>query len=178
MTGCFVGHCFFINCLCDIVYVDIFCYILCMLLCVAGLAGCFLPVVPGPPLAMIGYLMLLLTPAAGNMSWITIMVLGVLTLLTVVSDYIIPTLGVKWFGGTSCGRKGSVVGTFAGLLFMPWGLIVGPFVGAFIGEIIGKSDVGSAFKSGIGSLFGFVCGAFFKVVVTVVIAIYSLLAIF
>ena len=102
---------------------DIFCYIVSVLLCAGGIAGCFLPVIPGPPLAMAGYLILLFTPASAGMHWITVLVLGVLTLLTVVSDYIIPVLGVRWFGGTPYGRKGSMLGTFAGLFFMPWGLI-------------------------------------------------------
>ena len=156
---------------------DVFCYIVSMAFCAGGLLGCFLPALPGPPLAMFGYLILLLTPASGDMSWITVTVLGLLTLLTVMLDYIIPSLGVKWFGGTSYGKKGSLAGTFAGLLFLPWGLILGPFIGAFVGEIIGKSDIGSAFRSGIGSLVGFLCGTFFKVVVTVVITVYAILAI-
>lgn len=157
---------------------DIFCYIVSVLLSAGGIAGCFLPVIPGPPLAMAGYLILLFTPASAGMHWITVLVLGVLTLLTVVSDYIIPVLGVRWFGGTPYGRKGSMLGTFAGLFFMPWGLILGPFVGAFVGEIIGKSNVRGALKSGLGSLTGFLCGTFFKVAVGLVITGYVLATIF
>lgn len=156
---------------------DIFCYIVSLLMCVGGVVGCFLPVIPGPPLAMVGYLILLLTPAAAHIGWLTILVLGVLVLLTLVADYIIPTLGVRWFGGTPYGKKGSIAGTFAGLFFLPWGLIVGPFVGAFIGELIGRSSVTDAFRSGVGSLAGFVCGLLFKLVVTVVITCYSIAAI-
>ena len=157
---------------------DIFCYIVSVLLCAGGIAGCFLPVIPGPPLAMAGYLILLFTPASAGMHWITVLVLGVLTLLTVVSDYIIPVLGVRWFGGPPYGRKGSMLGTLVGLFFMPWGLILGPFIGAFIGEIYGKADMRSAFQSGVGSLVGFLCGTFFKVAVTLAITIYVLLTIF
>ena len=112
-----------------------------------------------------------------DLGWLTILVLGVLVLLTLVADYIIPTLGVRWFGGTPYGKKGSIAGTFAGLFFLPWGLIVGPFVGAFIGELIGRSSVTDAFRSGVGSLAGFVCGLLFKLVVTVVITCYSIAAI-
>ena len=68
--------------------------------------------------------------------------------------------------------------TFAGLFFMPWGLILGPFVGAFVGEIIGKSNVRGALKSGLGSLTGFLCGTFFKVAVALVITGYVLATIF
>lgn len=85
---------------------DIFCYIVSVLLCAGGIAGCFLPVIPGPPLAMAGYLILLFTPASAGMHWITVLVLGVLTLLTVVSDYIIPVLGVRWFGALHTVERG------------------------------------------------------------------------
>ncbi len=157
---------------------DIFCYIVSIALCAGGLTGCFLPVIPGAPLAMAGYLLLLFTPVAADMHWPTIMILGLLTLFTIVSDYVIPIFGVKWFGGTSYGRKGSMLGTLVGLFFMPWGLILGPFIGAFIGEIYGKADMRSAFQSGVGSLVGFLCGTFFKVAVTLAITIYVLLTIF
>ncbi len=156
---------------------DIFCYIVSLLMCVGGVVGCFLPVIPGPPLAMAGYLLLLLTPASAAMGWVTVLILGLLVLLTVVADYFIPALGVRWFGGTPYGRKGSVAGTLVGLFFMPWGLIAGPFLGAFVGELIGKTNVGGAFKSGVGSLVGFLCGTFFKVIVAIVITCYAIAAI-
>lgn len=157
---------------------DVLIFIICLVLCVTALVGCFLPVIPGPPLAYFGYLLLALTPAADNMTAAAVVVLGALTLLSVVLDYVIPSLGVKWFGGTKYGKWGSVAGTFAGLLFLPWGLIVGPFAGAFVGELLGKSDTAGAFKSGLGSLVGFICGTFFKVLVTIAIACYSAAAIF
>lgn len=156
---------------------DIFCYIVSLALCAGGLVGCFLPVIPGAPLAMAGYLTLLLTPASADMGWTSIFFLGLLVLLTAVADYLVPLLGVRWFGGTPYGRKGSMAGTIAGLFFMPWGLIAGPFIGTFIGELIGKSDVRGALKSGIGSLVGFICGTFFKLIVTIVITCYAIAAI-
>lgn len=115
--------------------------------------------------------------ASAAMGWVTVLILGLLVLLTVVADYFIPALGVRWFGGTPYGRKGSVAGTLVGLFFMPWGLIAGPFLGAFVGELIGKTNVGGAFKSGVGSLVGFLCGTFFKVIVAIVITCYAIAAI-
>ncbi len=159
------------------VMIDIICYILCFLLCAVGAVGCFVPVIPGPPLSFAGYLLLLLTPANEAIPLVTVIVLGTLTLLSVIFDYVIPSLGVKWFGGTKYGKLGSLAGTLAGLLFMPWGLIAGPFAGAFIGELCGKSNTTDALKSGVGSLVGFLCGTLFKLFVTFAIIFYAIRAV-
>lgn len=156
---------------------EILLYIIVFALIAAGMAGCFLPVVPGPPLAYVGYLLLLLTPVAGDISWMSIISLGVFTLLSVVFDYVIPALGVKWFGGTVWGKWGCVVGTFLGLLVMPWGLIVGPFLGAFVAELIGRQHPVCALKSGLGSLVGFLCGTFFKIIVVAAIFVMAIAAV-
>lgn len=157
---------------------DIVCYIFSALLCLTGVIGCFIPMVPGPPFALLGYLVLLFTPASDEISATSVGILSILTILTIIFDYVIPSLGVKWFGGTSYGKWGSFIGTILGLLILPWGLILGPFLGAFIGELIGKNDSDFALRSGIGSLIGFLCGTLFKVVVTIVITYFTLAAIF
>lgn len=143
-----------------------------------GLIGCFLPVIPGPPLAFGGYLLLLLTPCGDSITLTMIGILALLTIATVVVDYVIPALGVKLFGGTAWGKWGCVIGSIIGIFFMPWGLIAGPFLGAFIGELLGESNASDAFRSGIGSLIGFIFGTVFKVAVTIFIIYRTWVAIF
>jgi uncharacterized protein YqgC (DUF456 family) len=58
-----------------------------------------------------------------------------------------------------------VAGTLLGLFFMPWGIVVGPFVGAVAGEMLGGSDLSHAIRAGIGTLFGFLVGTLLKVIV-------------
>ena len=115
---------------------EYFIYFIVTILMLLSFIGCVLPAIPGPPLAFIGYLLLLLTPAGTGLSTGAIILFGVLTLLTIVVDFVIPALGVKFFGGTKWGKWGCFIGSIAGLLFMPWGLIIGPFLGAFIGELL------------------------------------------
>ena len=74
-------------------------------------------------------------------------------------------LGTKYFGGSKWGERGCVVGTIAGLFFMPWGIVVGPFVGALAGELIGGSRTGQALKASLGSLIGFLLGTVIKCIV-------------
>lgn len=135
--------------------------ILCLL---AGLAGCFLPLLPGPPVAYVGLLMLHLTGdvqfTATQLSlWLA------LVIAVQVSDYFIPALGSRYGGSSRWGTRGCLVGTIVGLFFMPWGIVLGPFLGAVAGELLGGREARQALKSGFGALAGFLLGTVLKCVV-------------
>lgn len=130
---------------------------------IVGIIGCFVPVLPGPPIAFAGVMIVYFT--TDEVSTPALFVYGLVTLLTVVLDYIIPMLGVKYFGGTKYGKWGCFIGSIIGLFYLPWGIIAGPFFGAFIGELIGKNSARDAAMSGVGSLLGFICGVLLKLIV-------------
>ena len=127
--------------------------ILCLL---TGLAGCFLPVIPGPPVAYAGLLLLHFTDKV-QYSTTQLLLWLLLVIILQVLDYFIPMLGSKYSGGTRWGTRGCLAGTF-----MPWGIVLGPFLGAFIGELLGGKETRQALKSGMGSLFGFLFGTVLK----------------
>lgn len=143
---------------------DILLIILGILCLAAGLAGCILPVIPGPPVAYAGLLLLHFTDKASFTTAQLLTWLFVVILLQVL-DYFIPMLGSKYSGGSRWGTRGCLIGTVAGLFFMPWGIILGPFLGAFFGELLGGRETGEALKSGFGSLVGFLLGTVLKFVV-------------
>ncbi len=130
---------------------------------ILGLIGCVIPMIPGPPIAYTGMLCFHFSDCM-EFSTAELFVWGIIVVATVVLDYVIPALGAKFFGGTSWGKWGCVIGTILGMFILPWGIILGPFFGAFVGELLGKQTKGTALKSGIGSLLGFLCGTFLKVV--------------
>ena len=143
---------------------DILLIILGALCMIIGLAGCFLPIIPGPPVAYAGLLLLHFTDkaqftTAQLLTWLFIVI------LLQVLDYFIPMLGSRYSGGSRWGPRGCLIGTVAGLFFMPWGIILGPFLGAFLGELLGGRKTGQALRSGFGSLFGFLFGTVLKCVV-------------
>lgn len=143
---------------------DILLIILGAICMIIGLAGCVLPMIPGPPVAYAGLLLLHFTEkaqftTAQLLTWLFIVI------LLQVLDYFIPMLGSKYSGGSRWGTRGCLIGTVAGLFFMPWGIILGPFLGAFLGELLGGRKTGQALKSGLGSLFGFLFGTVLKCVV-------------
>ena len=140
---------------------DIVLIILGIFCLVGGLAGCILPMLPGPPLAYAGMLLLHFTD---QVQFTTTQLLVWLALVAVIQalDYFVPLLCTKYSGGSKWGTRGCLVGTIAGLFFMPWGLIAGPFLGAFIGELLGGKETIQALKSGFGSLLGFLFGTVVK----------------
>lgn len=143
---------------------DILLIVFAFLLLVAGIAGCILPMLPGVPLAYAGMLLLHLTDKIHFTTHQLIIWLIVVIVLQVV-DYITPLLGSKYSGGTSFGNRGCMAGTLLGMFFMPWGVIVGPFIGAVAGEMLGGQDLSHAIRAGIGTLLGFLVGTLLKVIV-------------
>lgn len=71
-----------------------------------------------------------------------------IVLVVQVLDYFTPMLGSKYSGGSRWGNWGCIIGTLIGLLFLPWGVIFGPFLGAVIGELLGNKEFSQALRSG------------------------------
>ncbi len=151
---------------------DIILIIIGSLLIIVGLIGCFLPVLPGPPVSYTALILLQLTskkPFSTN----ELLILGAITVAVTVLDYLVPIWGTKKFGGTKKGVWGSTIGLILGLIFFPpFGIIIGPFVGALVGELIGGKDSNFALKSALGSFLGFVLGTLLKLITSGVIAWY------
>lgn len=143
---------------------DIILIILGVLCLITGLMGFILPFLPGPPVAYLGLVLLHFTDKVQYTT--TQLIVWLLIVLVVqVLDYFTPMLGSKYSGGSRWGNWGCIIGTLIGLLFLPWGVIFGPFLGAVIGELLGNKEFSQALRSGVGSLIGFLLGTFLKFVV-------------
>lgn len=143
---------------------DILLIILGIICLLAGLAGCLLPILPGPPTAYAGLLLLHCTERV-HYSPAQLIIWLLIVVAVQVLDYFIPMLGSKYSGGSPWGSRGCLAGTLIGLFFMPWGILVGPFLGAFIGELINGSQMHRALLSGAGSLLGFLLGTVLKFII-------------
>ena len=140
---------------------DIVLVILAAVFLFVGMLGCILPMLPGPPLAYAGMLLLHLTDRV-QFTTTQLLVWLLLVVATVVLDYVTPLLGSKYSGGSKWGERGCMIGTVIGLFFAPWGIIIGPFVGAVVGELLGDKELSQALKSGFGSFLGFLFGTVLK----------------
>ena len=139
-----------------------------IILGVVGILGCFLPVLPGPPVSW-GALLLLYFFGNGEMSLQFLLIWLGITIVVTVLDYIVPAQFTRITGGSKAAGRGSLVGLLAGLIFFPpWGLIAGAFLGALLAEVfINRSSVADSVKPALGSFAGFFFGTFIKLVACV-----------
>ncbi len=130
-------------------------WVITALLMVAGLLGSVLPVLPGATLIFAAAVLnRVLLGAEQSVGWWTIAVLGILMLASFAVDLLAGAAGARWFGASRYGAVGGLLGTVAGLAFLPFGLIVGPLAGAVLGEIIGGKRLAEAGRSGTGAVVG------------------------
>lgn len=145
-----------------------FLLVITILLVVVGFLGSFLPVLPGPPLAFCGLLLLKFTDQFEPSNQL-LLIYFVVGLVITILDYYIPVLGTKLMGGSKKGKIGSIVGLVIGLFVGPFGIVFGPFLGALIGEFINNTPTQKAFKAALGSFFGFIMATLMKIVYTLFI---------
>lgn len=129
-----------------------------------GTIGCFLPVLPGPPIA---YAALFLALARGDHSSpgvATLVITGAVTAAVLVLDWIVPSLGAKKFNCSRIGILGCFVGTIVGMFFLPYGVVAGPFLGALAGEMLYGKTLGLSLRGAFGALLGYACGLILKLV--------------
>lgn len=143
---------------------DIILIILGSICIIVGILGCFLPIIPGPPVSFVGLLLLEWTeksPFDADTLWLWGLIAAGVTAL----DYVVPVYGTKKFGGSKRGVWGSTIGLIVGIFFGPLGIILGPFIGAFLGEMsTGKATNKEALRAAFGAFIGFVVGVLIKLI--------------
>ncbi len=143
---------------------DILLIVLATIFMLIGLAGCVLPVIPGPPLGYVGLLLLHFTNRIQFESN-DLFLWAFIAVIVTVADNVLPIWTTKKFGGSKAGVWGSTIGLILGLFFAPLGIIVGPFVGAVLGEMLNNNNE-KALKAGFGAFMGFVFGVGLKLAST------------
>lgn len=138
-----------------------------LILCLVGIAGSILPVLPGLPVSWLGLLILYFIPGIEMDFWFLGISFVVMVLLYALG-YFIPAEGTKRFGGSKAGAIGTTLGLVIGLFF-PFGILIGPFVGALLGELIfNKTNSKTALRAAFGSFIGFLAGTFINIMATIV----------
>jgi len=139
------------------------------LLMLSGLAGTFLPVVPGPLLIFLGavaYWAILWGDT--RIGWLGFLILFLLLALTQLVEMASSAVGAKVFGSTKWGALGAIVGGIIGLFFNIFGILLGPLIGVFAFEMLfAKQEWRPATKSTWGTLLGTAAGVGVKIVIGV-----------
>jgi uncharacterized protein len=145
-------------------------YLVAALLVAIGLVGIVLPALPGLPLVFCGMLLASWADGFTHIGIATLVVLGLLTLLSLAVDFWAAAMGAKRVGASRLALIGALLGTLAGLFLGPIGLFLGPFVGALAGELmhgrrLDRARLGQATRVGIGTWVGMVMGIALKLMV-------------
>lgn len=139
--------------------------IIAVILLIVGAVGTVAPVLPGVPLCWGGLLVLKFAPSVSdNISWVTIVILGILTLGVTILDNVLPVWGTKKMGGNKKVVWGATIGLFAGFFLGPLGIIFGPFVGALVGALLSGNKIMSAAKQASGAFLGYIAGLTLKLI--------------
>jgi len=143
---------------------EIFWLILSIIIILIGILGTIVPLLPGIPLIYASYCIWGLASGWKDYGLTTMIVLGFITLISVLLDYYSGAIGAKKYGATSAGVLGSIIGAIVGafILSIP-GLILGPFLGAVLGEILVGKKHAEAWRAGWGAFLGFLGGTLFKI---------------
>ena len=135
---------------------------------ILGIAGCILPVIPGPPLSWVGMLLLYIADSS-KVSTTSLIVWLVVAIVVTILDYIVPAYFTRITGGSKSAGRGSLIGLLVGIFFFPpWGMLVGAFLGAVLGEIFleGK-ELRQSLKPAFGSLVGFLFSTGLKLIASI-----------
>ena len=134
---------------------ELFWWLLTIVLFAVGLIGTVLPVLPGTTIILAAAIIhRLVLGAEKGIGWKTIVALVLLTLLSYVFDFLGSYFGAKYFGATKWGAVGAILGALVGLFLGLIGLFVGPVIGAVVGEVIAGKRMIDAGRAGWGSLLG------------------------
>ena len=135
------------------------------ILILVGLVGVFAPMLPGIPIAWLGFFIYAIGSGFERISILTVVIFFIVMALILLLDLLAPALGAKKYEASKFGMLGALIGSIIGLIFFGFvGIILGPIIGAFIFELIAKRKPDIAFKSALGTFVGFIVGALVKLV--------------
>ncbi|PID23779.1 DUF456 domain-containing protein [Sporosarcina sp. P7] len=139
--------------------------------------GLIYPVIPSVVFLLVGFLLYGAIVSFEELTWLFWVIQVLFVLLLFGADTIANLVGVKRFGGSKAGMWGSTIGLLIGPFVIPVvGILAGPFLGAILAELIfTRSGIKQAFRTGIGSVVGFLTSVAVKGTIMVVMIVIFLL---
>lgn len=149
------------------------------ILIIVGIVGSVAPGLAGPPFSFLALILLSIAKHWEPFSAQFLVVMGVLTVLALGLDYVLPALGARRYGASKYGFWGAALGMIIGIFVIPpWGMIIGAFLGAVAGELIVQEQTQKALRAGWGVFVGFMLGTLYKLVLSGVMAFYFIKGLF
>jgi len=135
------------------------------LIVITGLVGTIVPALPGIPIIFSGLVLAAWSTDFEPVGWGTIGVLGALTALSVMIDFLAAAFGAQRLGASQRAFWGATLGAIVGMFFGLPGIILGPFLGAVMAELTSGRGAHQAGRSGYGVWLGIVLGTAAKLAI-------------
>ena len=152
--------------------IDILLIVISAVLLLIGIIGCFIPVLPGPPISFAGLFAAFFVSNC-DIQLSTLLIFGAIMVVVTVLDFLVPSWATKKFGGTKWGSRGAAIGVLISLIgFAWWAIFIAPFVGAFVGELLylkkqglkTEGNMKGVWKAAFGAFLGMMCGIMLKLI--------------
>lgn len=140
-------------------------WILAVLLVIGGLVGTIIPALPGVPMVFAGLFLAAFATDFEPAGTGTLAVLGVLTALAWLIDFLAAALGAKRLGASQRAFWGAMIGAIVGMFFGLAGILLGPFIGAVAAELGGGRNMTEASRAGLGAWIGTAIGTAAKLAI-------------
>jgi len=125
------------------------------ILLLPGLIGAIIPFFPSVPWMFVVALIFSIIDRFEHIHWWGLLILGLLAIISLISDNLSGLVGAKGTGASKWGLIGGLVGGLVGLLFFPpFGAIIGMIIGVIVLEIIYSKNNKKAFRSASGVIIG------------------------
>ncbi len=158
---------------------EIFFIVITIILCIIGLAGSLLPMLPGTPLIFLAALVYAWHTSFATVTWEILLLLLALLLLSQIMEYLASMIGAKKCGASRWGIIGALSGGIIGMIGGGLaGLIIGTFLGALVAELGYGKSLNASLHIGVGTVVGFVGGTIGKFIIALIMISVFLAAIF
>lgn len=135
-----------------------------------------MPMIPGILMMWVGFFIYHFAVNNNELSWFFWIAMATLTIITLLSDYVLGGHFVKKYGGSRAGELTAAIGIILGSFFFPpFGIIFIPFTAVFIVELLIHQDFKRALNASIGSLFGFLTSTVAKFMILIIMVIWFVL---
>lgn len=147
--------------------IEVIGWILIVISFIVAFVGVFYPIIPSVVFILLGFVVYGLFFTFSELNWFFWIIQLLFVVLLFGADMAANALGVKRFGGTKAGVWGSTIGLLVGPFVIPVaGILIGPFLGAVLAELmVTREGLKQAFRSGVGSLIGFLTSSVAKIVI-------------
>lgn len=131
--------------------------------------GLIYPIIPSVVLIWVGVVLFHFGIDSNELTWITWIMLGVLTVFLFLADYLANLHFVDKAGGSKWGTRAATVGLIVGsFVIPPFGVIIVPFALVLIAEMIQKKSFKESIKVAFATLIAFFSGTFAKAIIQLI----------